>query len=101
VKLCKDGVERFLDASGVWTLDELLRRLAQEYQYDAYVLLPWENVALTRMRVPFDGSIAQSVEKALVQALGSFPPACVFPLPELVLLNLAKGGENSYALSFH
>jgi len=80
VKLCKDGAERFLDTSGVWTREELLRRLAQEYQYDAYTQVPWEKVALARVRIPFDAAIAQSVEKTLVQALGSFTPACVFPM---------------------
>src|SRR5215470_14876039 len=30
MKLCKDGAERFLDASGVWAREGLLRRLTQE-----------------------------------------------------------------------
>ena len=84
VKLCTDGAERFLDASGVWTREELLRRLAQEYQYDAYALVPWEDVALARVRIPFDASIAQSIGISLAQALGSFIPAYVFPMPDLL-----------------
>ncbi len=84
VALCKNGEERFLDAMGMWTRETLLHRLAQEYQYDAYSLVRWEQVAIDRVRIPFDARIAQSVEVALVQALGPFPPACVFPVPDLL-----------------
>ncbi len=84
VALCKDGEERFLDATGMWTREALLRRLAQEYQYDAYSLVRWEEVVLDRVRIPFDAQIAQSVEVALVQALGPFFPAYVFPVPDLL-----------------
>jgi hypothetical protein len=94
VKLCKDGAERFLDASGVWTREELLERFAQEYQYDAWSLVPWKHVVLARVRIPFDASIAQSVEKALAQALGPFPPACVFSMPDL----LAASSQRRFAL---
>src|SRR6266704_5329900 len=78
VTLCKDGEERFLDATGMWTREALLRRLAQEYQYDAYSLVRWEQVVLDRVWIPFDARIAQSLEEALVQALGPFSPVCVF-----------------------
>ncbi len=84
VALCKDGEERFLDAMGMWTREALPRRLAQEYQYDAYSLVRWEQVAIDRVRIPFDGRIVQSLEEALVQALGPFSPARVFPVPDLL-----------------
>jgi hypothetical protein len=84
VALCKDGEERFLDATGMWTREALLRRLAHEYQYDAYSLVRWEQVAIDRVRIPFDGRIVQSLEKALAQALGPFSPACIFPVPDLL-----------------
>ncbi len=84
VALCKDGEERFLDATGMWTRETLLHRLAQEYRYDAYSLVRWEQIAIDRVRIPFDARIAQSVEVALVQALGPFSPACVFPVPDLL-----------------
>ena len=84
VTLCKDGEERFLDATGIWTREALLRQLAQEYQYDAYSLVRWEEVVLDRVWIPFDARIAQSLEEALVQALGPFSPVCFFPVSDLL-----------------
>ena len=84
VRLCKDGEERFLDAAGVWTHEALVHRLTQDYQYDDYVLVPWEQVAIDRVLIPFDVGIAHSLAMALAQALGPFTPACVFPMPGLL-----------------
>jgi hypothetical protein len=84
VKLCKDGAERFLDASGVWTRKELLRRLAQEYQYDAWSLVPWKQVVRDRVRIPFDKQVAQAVAAALIQTLGPFSPERLFTVPEIL-----------------
>ena len=78
------GEERFLDATGLWTREALLRRLAQEYQYDAYSLVRWEQVAIDRVRIPFDARVEQSVEVAFFQVLGPFSPGCVFPMPDLL-----------------
>jgi len=73
------GEERFLDEAGVWTRQALERRLAREYEYDAHTLVPWEKVAVDQVRIPFDAQVVQQLEAALVQGLGPFAPAYVFP----------------------
>ena len=73
------GEERFMDAAGVWTRQALERRLAREYEYDAHALIPWEEVAVDRVRIPFDAQVVQQLEAALAQVLGPFSPAHVFP----------------------
>jgi hypothetical protein len=73
------GKERFMDAAGVWTRQALERRLAREYEFDAHALVPWEEVAVDRVRIPFDAQVVQQLEAALVQGLGPFSPAYVFP----------------------
>jgi hypothetical protein len=75
------GEERFMDAADVWTRQALDGRLAREYEYDAHALVPWEEVAVERVRIPFDAQIVQQLEVALAQVLGPFSPASVFPLP--------------------
>jgi hypothetical protein len=84
VALWKDGEERFLDAQGVWTRKELLRRLALEYQYDAWALVPWKQVVRDRVRIPFDKQVAQAVAATLIQTLGPFPPERLFTVPEIL-----------------
>lgn len=84
VRLGRDEAERYLDATGVWTREALLSRLAQEYQYDVYALLPWEAVVHDQVRIPFDGRIAQAVGEALAWSLGPFTPACIFAGPDLL-----------------
>jgi hypothetical protein len=73
------GEEWFMDAAGVWTRQALERRLAREYEYDAHTLVPWEEVAVDRVRIPFDAQVVQQLEAALAQVLGPFSPANVFP----------------------
>ena len=73
--------ERFMDAAGVWTRQALDGRLAREYEYDAHALVPWEEVAVERVRIAFDAQVAQQLEEALAQVLGPFSPASVFPIP--------------------
>lgn len=75
------GEERFMDAAGVWTRQALDGRLAREYEYDAHALVPWEEVAVVRVRIAFDAKVAQQLEAALAQTLGPFSPASVFPIP--------------------
>ncbi len=79
VMLRRAGEERFMDAVGVWTRQALERRLAREYVYDAHTLVPWEEVAVDRVRIPFDAQVAQPLEAALAQGLGPFSLAYVFP----------------------
>ncbi len=78
VALDQDGEERFLDAAGIWTRKALLVRLSEEYQYDAYELVSWQALALDRVRIPFDGRIAQLVTEALLLAFGQFSPNWIF-----------------------
>jgi hypothetical protein len=78
VALRSAGKERFMDAAGVWTWQALERRLAQEYEYDAHALVPWEEVAVDRVRIPFDAQVVQQLEAALEQVLGPFSPVYVF-----------------------
>jgi len=73
------GEERYMDAVGVWTQQALERRLAREYEYDAHTLVPWEEVTVERVRIPFDAQIVQQLESALAQVLGPFSPAYMFP----------------------
>ena len=73
------GEERFMDAVGMWTRHALERRLAREYEYDAHTLVPWEEVVVERVRIPFDAQVVQQLEAALAQVLGTFSLANVFP----------------------
>jgi hypothetical protein len=75
------GEERFMDATGVWTRQALESRLDREYEYDAHSLVPWEEVAVERVRIAFDAQVAQQLEAALAQVLGPFSPMYVFPIP--------------------
>jgi len=79
VALRSAGKERFMDAAGVWSRQALERRLAQEYEYDGHSLVPWEEVAVDRVRIPFDAQVVQQLEAALAQTLGPFSPVYVFP----------------------
>jgi hypothetical protein len=93
VALRNSREERFMDAVGVWTRQALERRLAHEYAYDAHTLVPWEEVAVDRVRIPFDAPIAQRLEAALAQGLGPFSAAYVFPTSGA----LATGMKEGYA----
>jgi hypothetical protein len=75
------GEERFMDAAGVWTQQALDDRLALEYEYDTHALVPWEEVAVERVRIAFDAQVVQQLEAALAQILGPFSPMYVFPIP--------------------
>jgi hypothetical protein len=85
------GEERFMDAAGVWTQQALERRLAREYEYDARALVPWEEVAIDQVRVPFDAQVVQQLEAALAQVLGPFSPANVFPTSGALVARMKEG----------
>ena len=85
------GEVRFMDAAGVWTRQALERRLAREYEYDAHALVPWEEVAAERVRIPFDAQVVQQLEAALAQVLGPFSPAYVFPNPGAFVARMKVG----------
>lgn len=78
VALGKGGQERFLDATGVWTRENLLRHLTRQYQDDIWSLVPWEEVERSQVRIPFDGQITQAVAAALSQTPGPCVPEDIF-----------------------
>jgi hypothetical protein len=83
--------ERFIDAVGVWTRQALERRLASEYAYDAHALVPWEEVAVDRVRIPFDAQVAQQLEATLAQSLGPFSLGYVFPTSWALAAGMKEG----------
>jgi hypothetical protein len=89
--------ERFMDGVGVWTRQALERRLAHEYVYDAHTLVPWEEVAVERVRIPFDAQVAQQLEVALAEGLGPFSPVYVFPTSGALAAGMKEGYVNDEA----
>jgi hypothetical protein len=85
------GEERFMDASGVWTRQALERRLAHEYEHDAHAMVPWEEVAVDQVRIPFDAQVVQQLEAALARVLGPFSLAYVFPTSGALVPQMKDG----------